>query len=78
MAHSIVLIDDEPITLKRLRRILEKEGYRIATFSSPQRALKHLEQATCDLVVSDIQMPGMSGMDLMIKIRSRLPQIDLP
>jgi DNA-binding NtrC family response regulator len=76
MAHSIVLIDDEPITLKRLRRILEKERYRIATFSSPQRAIKHLEQATCDLVVTDIQMPGMSGLDLMTKVRSRMPDIE--
>ncbi len=76
MTHSIVLIDDEPITLKRLRRILEKEGYRIASFSSPQRALKHLENAACDLVVSDIQMPGMSGLDLMIKVRGRLPEIE--
>jgi DNA-binding NtrC family response regulator len=76
MAHSIILIDDEPITLKRLRRILEKERYRIATFSSPQRAIKHLEQATCDLVVTDIQMPGMSGLDLMTKVRSRMPDIE--
>jgi DNA-binding NtrC family response regulator len=76
MTHSIVLIDDEPITIKRLRRILEKEGHRIATFSSPQRALKHLEQATCDLVVTDIQMPGMSGLDLMTKVRSRMPDIE--
>jgi len=76
MTHSILIIDDEPITIKRLRRILEKEGYRIASFTSPQRALKYLEQATCDLVVSDIQMPGMSGLDLMIKVRSRLPDIE--
>ncbi len=76
MAHSIVIIDDEPITLKRLRRILEKEGYRISAFSSPQRALRHLEKTPCDLVVSDIQMPGMSGLDLMIKVRSRLPETE--
>ena len=76
MTHSIVIIDDEPLTLKRLRRILEKEGYRISSFSSPQRALKHLEDSPCDLVVSDIQMPGMSGLDLMIKVRSRLPDIE--
>jgi DNA-binding NtrC family response regulator len=76
MTHHIVIIDDEPITLKRLRRSLEKEGYRIAAFSSPQRALKHLEQSACDLVISDIQMPGMSGMDLMAKVRGRNPQIE--
>ncbi len=76
MTHRIVIIDDEPITLKRLRRSLEKEGYRIAAFSSPQRALKHLEGSACDLVISDIQMPGMSGLDLMAKVRGRNPQIE--
>jgi DNA-binding NtrC family response regulator len=76
MTHRIVIIDDEPITLKRLRRSLEKEGYRIAAFSSPQRALKHLEGAACDLVISDIQMPGMSGLDLMAKVRGGNPQTE--
>jgi DNA-binding NtrC family response regulator len=76
MTHRIVIIDDEPIALKRLRRSLEKEGYRIAAFSSPRRALKHLESSTCDLVISDVQMPGMSGLDLMAKVRSRSPEIE--
>ncbi|MEJ2661287.1 MAG: sigma-54 dependent transcriptional regulator [Desulfobacteraceae bacterium] len=76
MMHRIVIIDDEPITLKRLRRSLEKEGYRIAAFSSPQRALKHLEGTACDLVISDIQMPGMSGLDLMAKVRGLNPQVE--
>jgi DNA-binding NtrC family response regulator len=76
MTHRIVIIDDEPITLKRLRRSLEKEGYRIAAFSSPQRALKHMECSPCDLVISDIQMPGMSGLDLMAKVRGRNPQVE--
>jgi DNA-binding NtrC family response regulator len=76
MTHHVVIIDDEPLTLKRLRRILEKEGYRISAFSSPQRALKHLERMACDLVISDIQMPGMNGLDLMAKVRSRSPDIE--
>jgi DNA-binding NtrC family response regulator len=76
MMHRIVIIDDEPITLKRLRRSLEKEGYRIAAFSSPQRALKHLEGTACDLVISDIQMPGMSGLDLMAKVRGLNPRVE--
>jgi DNA-binding NtrC family response regulator len=76
MTHRIVIIDDEPITLKRLRRSLEKEGYRIAAFSSPQRALKHMDHSACDLVISDIQMPGMSGLDLMAKVRGSNPHIE--
>ena len=76
MSCNVVIVDDEPITLKRLRRILEKEGCRIAAFSTPQRALKHIESSPCDLVISDIRMPGMSGMDLMAKVRSQFPDTE--
>ena len=76
MKYHVVIIDDEPMTLKRLRRLLEKEGYHISAFSSPQRALKHLEHTTCDLVISDIQMPGMNGLDLMAKVRGRSPEVE--
>ena len=47
MTPHIVIIDNEPITLRQLRRILDKEGYRIAAFSNPQRALHHIEQTPC-------------------------------
>ena len=76
MKCNLVIIDDDPITLKRLRRILEKTGCRISAFSSPQRALRHIEATPCDLVISDVQMPGMNGMDVMAKVRSRLPDIE--
>jgi DNA-binding NtrC family response regulator len=76
MNYQVVIIDDEPMTLKRIRRLLEKEGCRIAAFSSPRRALKHLEHAACDLVISDIQMPGMNGLDLMARVRGRSPEVE--
>jgi DNA-binding NtrC family response regulator len=76
MTSDIVIIDDDPITLKRLRRLLEKEGCRIAAFASPQRALKHIETSPCHLVISDIQMPGMTGLDLMAKVRNRIPEVE--
>ena len=77
MKPHIVIIDDEPITLKQLRRILEKEGYGIAAFSNPQRALQHLEQVPCQLVISDVQMPLMNGMDLMTRVKSRFPDTEV-
>ena len=77
MTPHIVIIDDEPITLKQLRRILEKEGYSVAAFSSPQRALKHIEGKPCDLVISDVRMPTMSGMELMSRVKSRFPETEV-
>jgi len=76
MTIHVVIVDDEPITLKRLRRILEKKGYHVSAFSSPRRALKHLENAPCDLLISDIQMPGMDGLELMSNACGRLPELE--
>jgi DNA-binding NtrC family response regulator len=76
MPFKITIIDDEAVALKRLRRILEKEGYRVAAFSSPRRALDHLEKSVCDLVISDVKMPGMSGFDFMTRVRGRFADIE--
>lgn len=72
----IVVIDDDPLTLKRLRRIIEKQGSRVAAFTSPIRALAHLASGPCDVVISDIRMPEMNGMELMAKVRARFPDIE--
>jgi len=76
MPSHITIIDDDPIALKRLRRILEKQGYRVSAFSGAQRALDHLAGNPCDLVISDVKMPGMSGFDLMTNVRSRFPDLE--
>jgi len=76
MPTTIVIIDDELLALKRLRSILEKQGYRVAAFTSPLRALKYLEEGPCDLVISDVKMPGMSGFDLMTRVHNQYPQVE--
>jgi DNA-binding NtrC family response regulator len=77
MTPHIVIIDDEPITLKQLRRILEKEGYQVAAFSNPQRALQHIEKTPCQLVISDVRMPTMNGMELMTRVKARFPETEV-
>ncbi len=77
MIPRIIIVDDESITLKQLRRIIEKHGSRVSTFSSPLRALKQMETDPCDLVISDISMPEMNGLDLMTRIKSRFPETEV-
>jgi len=71
----IVVIDDDPLAVKNLRRILEKEGYRVSTFTSPFRALGRLEQEPCDLVISDVKMPQMDGMSLLERVNQLAPGV---
>lgn len=77
MIPRIMLVDDDPLTLKRLRRILEKKGYRVSSYTNPLSAFKQMENHQYHLVVTDVKMPGMSGMDLMIKIKSHFPGTDV-
>lgn len=76
MPFTVVIIDDEAVALRRLRRILENLGLRVVAFSSPFRALKYFKDGRCDLVISDVKMPGMSGFDLMTRVRSQHPHVE--
>jgi DNA-binding NtrC family response regulator len=76
MPAHIAIVDDDIVTLKRLRRLLEKEGHRLAAFSNPRRALHHLATAPCDLLISDIRMPGMTGLELLSRVRGAFPSIE--
>jgi len=71
----VFVIDDDPKALKNLRRILEKEGHRVSTFTNPLRALQRLEEEPCDLIISDIKMPYMDGLSLLNRAKSLVPDI---
>lgn len=70
----IVVVDDEPLALKNLRRILENEGYRVSTFNNPLRALQRLEEESCDLIISDIKMPYMDGFSFLKQAKRLAPK----
>jgi DNA-binding NtrC family response regulator len=71
----VFVIDDEPKALKNLRRILEKDGHRVSTFTNPLRALQRLEEEPCDLIISDVKMPYMDGLTLLNRAKSLVPDI---
>lgn len=73
----IIVIDDETLTLKNLRRILEKGGHEVSTFSNPLRALKRLEEEPFDLIISDIRMPYLDGMALLNQAKRLYPDIEV-
>ncbi|MCA9627480.1 MAG: EAL domain-containing response regulator [Myxococcales bacterium] len=66
----ILLVDDEPTLLKALARHLEYEGLEVATCESAREALDLLEKERFDVLVSDIAMPGMSGVELLRAVKS--------
>ncbi len=65
---KILHVDDEPDTLKVVKTILEKAGFKVDSVESGKDALKEIKLDSYDLVVLDIMMPDMSGWDLFTRI----------
>ncbi len=73
--HHILVVDDDRSSTLMLRFLLEGEGHTVTTTDSGVSALEHLEQNEYDLILLDVVMPGMDGLDLCRRIRatSRVP-----
>ena len=70
----VLLVDDEPVVLTSLRETLRPEGYTIVLANSPEEALESARQHTFAVVVSDHQMPGMTGVELLTEVRKLRPE----
>ncbi|CBK73870.1 Response regulator containing CheY-like receiver domain and AraC-type DNA-binding domain [Butyrivibrio fibrisolvens 16/4] len=73
---EVLLVDDEPFILQGLQLLVdwEKEGCHISTASNGKEALDYVESNPVDLIISDIKMPVMSGVDLLKNLRTQLNQ----
>ncbi|MCU0849335.1 MAG: response regulator [Spirochaetes bacterium] len=67
----LLIIDDEDIVLKSCKRILIKEPYEVETAYSAEHGLEKLEKGGYDVVITDLMMPGMGGMELLRTIKQR-------
>ncbi len=70
--ECILVVDDSPSTLEVLRRNLAAEGYQVFTSPGVTEAVKVLEETRVDLVVTDLKMPKVSGMDLVRHVQENL------
>jgi two-component system, OmpR family, alkaline phosphatase synthesis response regulator PhoP len=70
-SYKILLVDDEPDILDFLRYNLQKEGYQVFTANDGVEGLKAAEVAHPDLVILDIMMPRMDGVELCRELRNR-------
>jgi two-component system, NtrC family, response regulator HydG len=67
--ESILVVDDSASTVEVIRRNLETEGHRVFTASSVAEAVRLLDQSEVDLVITDLKMPKVSGLDLVRHVR---------
>jgi two-component system response regulator HydG len=71
MAFKILIAEDEDITLKHLVNSLQKEGYLAVGTQNGEDALRRIDGDHFDLLITDIKMPGLTGIELLEKIKER-------
>ena len=73
----VFFVDDEPRICRVVRRTLERQGVIVRCFSNAADCLAELEVALCDVLITDVKMPGMDGIELLAEVRRRYPGSDV-
>jgi len=77
MYKTILVVDDEESICQSLKGILSDEGYEVLTAKSGEEALKMTEEEQPDLVLLDIWLPGIDGIDVLKAVKQEYPQIQI-
>ena len=72
---SILIVDDDELICKQLERLYSQNGYRVSTANAAEKGLERLEGGDIDLVVTDIRLPGLSGVELTKRIQENWPDV---
>lgn len=75
--HQILVIDDEPEVLAVMVDVLQQEGYSLRSTSDSREASKLLEETVFDVIVSDIMMPHLSGLQLLEMAKRQNPDVQV-
>ena len=74
---SILVVDDEPMMRELLAKILGREGYRVLMAEDGMAAMEMLEKEDIAIVLSDLKMPRMGGLDLLKKVKNEYPGVGM-
>jgi len=72
---TILIVDDEKNYLVVLEALLSAEGYETMTAQNANEALRLIDESDLDLILTDMKMPGLSGMDLLVEVKKRKPEV---
>jgi CheY-like chemotaxis protein len=78
VTKSILVVDDNPENLKLILVILGAGGYELTTANDAHEALRFLERRAPDLILLDLQLPGMDGLELTRQLRARTDTRAIP
>lgn len=73
----IMVLDDEAIVCKRLKPALEKQGYEVDAFTLSSEAMEQLKEVEYDIIITDLKMKGVDGMQLLGEAKRRSPKTEV-
>ena len=78
MAARVLIVDDEPAVIQMIGCVLEIRGYEVIGARDGREALRCMEKARPDLIITDLVMPGMNGLDLCRSVKKDARWADIP
>ena len=75
---TILLVDDDPMILRLMRKALEKDGFQVNTAFDGKDALEKITASQPDILITDIDMPRMTGKELCVQIQTSMPGRQFP
>ncbi len=73
----VLLVDDEPVIRHTLRKMLQRAGHEVVECANGLEGLRHLEERAIELVLTDIIMPGMNGIEFIKHARLLRPSLNM-
>ncbi len=74
---QILILDDEPIVCKRLKPAFLKAGYEVETYTDSANAMARTLEKNFDIVITDLKMEGMSGMEFLTEVKKQSPRTEI-
>lgn len=78
MTKKILIVDDDQLMQKLLEYIIKKEGYQVSVADNGSNAIKIVKRDKPDLIISDVEMPKMNGLELCQKLKENLDTKVIP
>ncbi len=75
--QRVMILDDEPIVCERLSSTLEKQNIEVETFGDPQEAVKRMAEANFPVLITDLKMKGMNGIEILKWAKKLSPQTNV-
>lgn len=75
MAKKLLIVEDEETLRESLRRVLIQEGYEVDSVGSSEAALRILDEKNYELIITDIILPGVNGIQLLKQCREKNPAV---